>query len=78
MGALRSLLFLAIIFFAVWLIRRHLSAADNSSRAKPRQPAKAEMRQCAYCGVHAPITTGILAKDVFYCCEDHWRMGQRR
>lgn len=74
MGALRSLLFLIFVFFAIWLVRRYLTAQRKPPETKPSRPATAEMRQCTHCGVHAPITSGfVAATGEFYCCEDHWR-----
>jgi uncharacterized protein len=77
MGAFRSLVLLLAIFAVAWLVRQS-SSRQRRVRQTNRRSVPAEMRRCAYCGVHSPVSAGVLAKGAFYCSEDHWRAAQKR
>ncbi len=74
MGALRTFVFLLIIFFGAWLVRRQLAHSARRWQQDRRKPKLVtEMRPCAYCGVHAPVSEGVVSHGAFYCSEEHRR-----
>jgi uncharacterized protein len=67
----KLIVLIALVVFAVWLIRRALRATDT--REKP--PVQGELVACARCGVHLPRSEARLAAGKLYCGEEHARLG---
>lgn len=81
----RLILIVVAVIAVVWLLRRALAGPRGAG--KPPAEAgeqKGELVACAHCGVNLPkaeayAAGGVLpgAGGVFYCSEEHWRLGPR-
>lgn len=71
MGKLLLLILLGILAYLVFT----RAARARKPDARPR-PADAKIVPCARCGLHIPADEGIAADGLFYCCEEHRRLGQ--
>lgn len=67
---------------AVWLIRRAFSRARDRDAQPGGGDAQStpagkigELVRCARCGVHLPLGEARNAQGVFYCSEEHARLG---
>ena len=74
MGLFRLLFWIAIIFAAIWVWRRYISAPKRPSQAQ-REDEPAPMVRCAHCGVHLPQTDALPAGTRYYCCAAHREQG---
>lgn len=72
MGLFRLLFWVAIIFAAVWIWRRFISAPKRPPA--PENPA-APMVRCAHCGVHVPKTQALSQSQQWYCSQAHLEQG---
>lgn len=69
-------LFLLIIF-AVLLYLVFTRSRRSSEKREDVTPSVAEtMIQCARCGLHLPQGEGLPDGDLYYCCEEHRRLGR--
>lgn len=72
MGLFRLLLWVAIIFAAVWLWRRFTRARQTPPDSQERpQP----MVRCAHCGVHIPQANALTQDQNWYCSQAHLEQG---
>jgi hypothetical protein len=69
---IRLILLFAIVAITLWLLKR-LFADDPAPRGiEHHTKTKSEnIRQCKFCGVHAPETSIVLVNDNPYCSQDH-------
>lgn len=66
---------LLLLGFAAYLVFRGLR---RPTQTRPRNAAAAKgerMVNCAYCGVHLPVSDGIESQGRHYCNEEHRRLG---
>ena len=75
MGLFRLLFWIAIIFAAIWVWRRYISAPKRP-RQPPREDEPAPMVRCAHCGVHIPQTEALTQDQRWYCSQKHLEQGQ--
>jgi len=68
---MKILLFLVVVFFLLWLLRKGISRRPPSSG--PRDPAAAPkpMLACAQCGVHLPRDEALPGRGGVFCGEAH-------
>jgi uncharacterized protein len=82
----RNLLIFILALIVIWWVRRALRRLQDGRGAAPRSRASQDsdreqpelMRACAHCGLHVPETEGVCDGDVFFCCDQHRRLGVRR
>ena len=70
-----------LVVLAVWLIRRALRGNAPSERPPSREeqgPPEGDLVICARCGLHLPRGEATGRKGVFFCSEDHARLGPGR
>ncbi|MCO8163988.1 hypothetical protein NJC40_22400 [Pseudomonas sp. 21LCFQ02] len=73
---IRILLWAALIFAAVWFIKRLLNPpARKPAQDKKAEDAAAPMVRCAHCGVHLPQDRALNQQQQWYCSEDHRLLG---
>ena len=67
-----SLLKIALILFALWIILRLVKRAMARRRPTlPTSPPPGDMLRCDYCGVYVPRTEAITAHPKAYCTHEH-------
>ncbi len=72
----RFLILVVALFVLIWLLRGALS---GRKRGRPESPEpRAELVQCAHCGVHLPRMEARSAGGRHFCSEEHWRLGARK
>jgi uncharacterized protein len=84
--SVRNLLIFILVLIVIWWVRRALhrptgGAGASGARSRARDEAldgPERMLACAHCGVHVPESEGVLEGEVFFCSEDHRRLGVRR
>lgn len=66
---MKILIFLAVVFVLLWLLR----GATSRRRGAPAQPPKApqEMIACAHCGVHLPRDEALPGRGGVFCGDAH-------
>ncbi|HEY1029354.1 MAG TPA: PP0621 family protein [Pseudomonas sp.] len=74
MGLFRLLFWIAIIFAAIWVWRRYISAPKRPGQAQ-REDEPAPMVRCAHCGVHIPQTQALTQDQRWYCSQKHLEQG---
>ncbi|MCD6042485.1 MAG: hypothetical protein K0R40_2088 [Burkholderiales bacterium] len=67
----RLLILIALVVFAVWLVRRALRG--TAGRQKP--PVQGDLVACARCGVHLPRAEAREADGRLFCGDEHARLG---
>ena len=68
-----SLLPLALLVLAVWLIRR---ALRGPAGRKAAEAGMGELVRCAHCGMHLPHAEARGSDEQFlYCSDEHARLG---
>ena len=73
---IRIILWAALIFAAVWFIKRLLNPpASKPGKDKTTEQAAAPMVRCAHCGVHLPQDRALNLEQQWYCSEDHRLQG---
>ena len=77
-----KLILIVLVAFIVYALIRGYARRLPKDGARPVGEDKAAgggeaMVRCSHCGVHLPRSEGILARDQFYCSEEHRRIGQR-
>lgn len=72
MGLIRLLLWIAVIFAAIWIWRRFIS---NSKSTGPAEETAAPMVRCAHCGVHVPKLLALSQDQQWYCSQAHLEQG---
>jgi len=66
---LKILLFLAVVFVLLWLLR---GATTRRRGGAPRPPkAPQEMIACAHCGVHLPRDEALPGRGGVFCGDAH-------
>lgn len=73
---MKYLLWLAIIAVVWWLWSKRKAAADLPAQPDDRQPER--MVTCAHCGVHLPVSEGIVDEGQTYCCEAHREQARQK
>lgn len=76
MGLFRLLFLVALLFAAVWLWRRYISAPKRSQKKTPKAEKPALMVRCEQCGVHVPQTQALPHQQRWYCCTSHLEQGR--
>lgn len=74
--ALRPLIVLLAIGFAIWLWKKRYTHNQIKRRQQP-QPSTLMLR-CDDCGTHFPENTGIKTRHGVYCCKEHERRARSR
>ncbi|HMV70986.1 MAG TPA: PP0621 family protein [Pseudomonadales bacterium] len=73
----RLLLLFAMAFIA-WRIYRLLTMPRVPGKERTQRLRGAEdMAECTLCALRVPRSQAIATGDRWYCCEDHWRQGER-
>ncbi|UCJ16987.1 hypothetical protein K5Q02_00865 [Pseudomonas sp. MM211] len=76
MGLFRLLIWIAIIFAAIWVWRRFFGATRRR-QAPPPAETTAPMVRCAHCGVHTPQQHAIQLAQRWYCSQAHLEQGPK-
>ena len=66
---MKLLLWLALAFFAFWLLRKY-RGADEAARP-PGQRSPERMVRCEHCGVNSPASECVSDGGRYYCCPAH-------
>ena len=66
---MKILLFLAVVFVLLWLLRGATSRRRGGAARPP--PAPQEMIACAYCGVHLPRDEALPGRGGVFCGDAH-------
>jgi len=74
MFLMRLLILLVIVAILMWLLKRLFSGDPEPEQIESAQAEN--MRQCKYCGIHAPESSILLVKDEPYCCQEHADLDQ--
>lgn len=71
LGLKMKYLLLFAFLAAVWWMwsKRHSEESTNASERL--EPAPEKMVTCVHCGVHFPVSDGVMEGDLFYCSEAH-------
>ncbi|MBD9653699.1 MULTISPECIES: PP0621 family protein [unclassified Pseudomonas] len=77
MGLFRLLIWIAIIFAAIWLWRRYVGATRQRQKAAPPADSPAPMVRCAHCGVHTPQQHAVQLAQRWYCSQAHLEQGPK-
>lgn len=77
----RLIIIIVVVVAVIWLLRRAI-AGPGGAKPGAIPPAdageqKGELVACAQCGVNLPKTEARSAGGLFYCSEEHWRLGPR-
>lgn len=65
------LILLVVIGILAYSLYKKLAKSKTPTQT-PSQPADpTEMKRCAKCGVHLPISESIQYQTLHFCCEDH-------
>ena len=72
----RFVVLVALVFVAVWLLRRALRRLEGGEA--PRERTAAELVSCAHCGMHLPRPEARLSDGRPYCSDEHARLGPAR
>ena len=72
----RLILVLLIVVVVVWLVVR--GRMLRAARAARTGGARADLVQCAECGVHLPRAEAHLGGERHYCCSEHLMRGRER
>ncbi len=67
----RLLILIALVVFAVWLVRRAL----RGPAAQRKPPVQGDLVACARCGVHLPRAEAREADGRLFCGDEHARLG---
>ncbi|WP_126443923.1 PP0621 family protein [Sulfuricystis multivorans] len=72
-----SKLLLLLIVFAllIWLLPRQRKADAPDQGETPIQRPAEKMVICAHCGIHLPESEALIAKERYYCSQEHLRQG---
>ena len=73
---MRLLVFAALVFAAVWLLKRALERFGDDDRADPGHRVHGELVSCARCGLHLPRAEAREAAGELYCSDEHARLGR--
>ena len=68
---MKFVLWLAILGGFWWLWSKRKAADAGTAQRDGRQPESERMVTCAHCGVHLPVSEGIVDQGLTYCCEAH-------
>ncbi len=71
----RLIILLTVVTVLLWLLKRLFSAEPEPEKMQAIKPEN--MRQCHYCGVHAPESAIISLNDELYCCQEHADLDQQ-
>jgi len=66
----RLLLLFFIIWFLLWIIKKQFTSANRPDTSVNKQSAE-DIIACSYCGVHTPMSSGVMQNGKFYCTEQH-------
>ncbi len=75
MFIIRLIILLAVVALLLWLLKRLFSADPVPEQLEATKSEN--MRQCKYCGVHAPESSIVLQNDNPYCCQQHADLDQQ-
>jgi uncharacterized protein len=75
MFIMRLIILLVIVAILLWLLKRLFSADAQPEQLQSARPEN--MRQCKYCGVHAPESSIVSVNDESYCCQEHADLDQQ-
>ena len=71
---MRFLVLVLLVVAAVWLVRRALRSSQSKDVSE-KPPIQGDLVSCARCGVYLPRTEARAAGALFYCSEEHARLG---
>jgi uncharacterized protein len=66
---MKILLFLAVVFVLLWLLRGATSRRRGAAAPPPQAPK--EMIACAHCGVHLPRDEALPGRGGVFCGDSH-------
>ena len=66
---MKILLFLAVVFVLLWLLRGVTSGRRGGAAQPPQAPQ--EMIACAHCGVHLPRDEALPGRGGVFCGDAH-------
>lgn len=68
MGLIRLIIFAAVVFLVIQLVRRWLNQPDKTTAISQDQ---GEMIRCAHCGLYIPRAEAITSGERSYCSVEH-------
>ena len=71
----RLIILLLVVAILLWLLKRLFSGDPEPEKIESGDPEN--MRQCKYCGVHAPESSIVIVNDEAYCCQEHADLDQQ-
>ena len=71
MNLARLILIAAVLWLAIYLLRRIVKQLNPPKKPEDETPKK--MVRCARCGLHLPEAEAILDRGKYFCCEEHRR-----
>ncbi|NMG00477.1 PP0621 family protein [Aromatoleum toluolicum] len=80
---MRNLLLFVLVLVGIWWVRRALNrprdgrGSAGKQAGEGRKGALERMLGCDHCGVHVPESEGVRDGELFFCCEEHRRLGAR-
>lgn len=71
------ILFFILLAFALYVAWKWLQRASSSRTSQPqaRNTAAQAMVSCARCGLHLPQSDALAAGSLYYCSDEHRRLG---
>jgi uncharacterized protein len=74
---MRLLVLILLVVLAVWLIRRALAHMAHKDTPPGQKAVEGDLVACAHCALNLPRGEACEAGGLFYCSEQHARLGPK-